>query len=187
MERKSDAQIVKETLIDKSAFAELIIRYEHVLPKYMRRLGVYDEEDRLDLMQEVFIKVYKNLQGYDPSLSFSSWIYRITHNECISFFRKKSVRPQVVTTTEEGRDLLEFIKDDTDPLQKVFSIEAEQTIKNALQEISELHKDVLILRFFEGYEYKEISDILKIPMGSVATHIHRAKKSLRSKLENHHE
>ena len=186
MTDKTDAEIVEETLIDKATFAELVLRYEHKLPKYMQRLGVYDEEDRIDLLQDVFIKVYKNLAGYDPKLSFSSWIYRITHNECVSFFRKKGARPQIVTTTEEGSDLLEFIQDEGEPLQQVFDKESKTIVEEGLSTLSELHRDILVLRFFEEYDYKEISDILKIPMGSVATHIHRAKKALRDNLKHHH-
>ena len=58
------------------------------------RLGIRNAEDREDTLQDIFIKIYKNLNGFDTNLSFSSWVYRIAHNEAISAYRKKNVRPE---------------------------------------------------------------------------------------------
>lgn len=178
----SDEELVVMTLKDKNHFGMLIERYEAKLSRYIGRLGVRNEEDKLDVLQEIFIKVYKNLNGFDVKLSFSSWIYRITHNEAISWYRKKNVRPEghLVGDSEE---VLSFMSSGIVGAEVEFDrgVNAEQVGK-ALAQLDEKYRTVLILRFFEHKEYDEISDILKIPVGSVGTLIHRGKKQFATAL-----
>ena len=96
----ADEQIVKEALLDQERFALLIERYEAKLLRYLERLGIAAREDREDVLQNSFIKAYRNLNSFDLSLSFSSWMYRITHNEAMSFFRAKRARPKVALEGE---------------------------------------------------------------------------------------
>ena len=91
MTDEEDGEIVRRTLADKEAFVVLIERYEAKLERYLTRLGVGLPEDREDILQNVFIKAYKNLNSFDPTLTFSSWIYRIAHNETMSFFRSRTL------------------------------------------------------------------------------------------------
>lgn len=174
----SDEELVRLSLKDKELFGLLIERYEAKLARYITRLGVRSFEDRQDVLQEIFIKVYRNLNGFDISLSFSSWIYRIAHNEAISWYRKKNVRPEghLVNDSEE---LMSFISNKEDAADKTFDqkINADQ-VNKAMKDIDRKYQEVLILRFFEHKEYEEISDILQIPVGSVGTLIHRGKKQL---------
>ncbi len=178
----SDAELVTQTLKDKNHFGVLIERYEAKLMRYINRLGVRRPEDQDDVLQEIFIKVYRNLNGFDTSLSFSSWIYRIAHNEAISWYRKTAVRPEghLVVSSEE---ILTLLGSKETSAEVVFdeSLNAE-VVSQALDTIDEKYREVLILRFFEHKEYEEISDILKIPMGSVGTLIHRGKKQLATAL-----
>lgn len=178
----TDTEIVAQTLQDKQFFGEIVDRYEAKLARYIARLGVRNPEDQLDVLQEIFLKVYKNLNGFDQSLQFSSWIYRIAHNEAISWYRKKNVRPEghMIADSEE---LLGFLsaKEDTPDVDFDKAVNAQQ-VNEALQKIEDKYRQVLILRFFEHKEYEEISDILKIPIGSVGTLLHRGKKQLFSEL-----
>ena len=89
----TDEELVKSALTQKDNYAYLMQRYEEKLRRYIIRLRGGREDDTDDILQEVFIKVYKNLNDFDPSLKFSSWIYRITHNETITFLRKINRRP----------------------------------------------------------------------------------------------
>lgn len=178
----SDEEIVKRILSDRSYFEVMVERYEDKLTRYLRRLGVHVHEDRQDLLQEVFIKVYKNLYGFDRNLSFSSWVYRIAHNEVISWYRKKSVRPEghMMADTEE---LFLFIPDTrANAEQLVDSVINAKLLHQALIELEPKYRDPIILRFFEYKEYDEISDILKIPIGTVGTLISRGKKRLQTLL-----
>lgn len=85
----SDKELVATVLLNKDAFSVIITRYEAPLRRYINRLGVRDPRDMEDLLQNSFIKVYRYLQSFDNSFSFSSWIYRIVHNETYDFFRSK--------------------------------------------------------------------------------------------------
>jgi len=132
-------------------------------------------------LQEVFVKAYQNLNDFDLNFKFSNWIYSIAHNTTISVFRKKNLCPQTVSW--EDKDLDNILKSTLDvedaSLQK-------QTYKHILKIINQLplkFKDVLILKFVEGKDYREISDILHKPMGTIATLINRAKKFLKQELE----
>lgn len=174
----SDAEVVTATLLERNNFGIIIERYEAKLRRYIIRLGVRNGDDGDDVLQEIFIKVYKNLNSFDTSLSFSSWIYRIAHNETMSWFRRRRVRPEgnLVADSEEA---LELIASRLDTPDIVFdkAINSEQ-ITTALATLDPKYREVLVLRFFEHKEYDEISDILQIPIGSVGTLIHRGKKQL---------
>jgi RNA polymerase sigma-70 factor (ECF subfamily) len=178
----SDEELVQKTLVDKSVFGELVDRYQAKLTRYIARLGVRDVDDQLDVLQEIFLKTYRNLNGFDTSLQFSSWIYRIAHNEAISWYRKKNVRPEghLVADSEE---MISFISSKDEAVDVSFdkTVNAKQ-VNEALLEIEAKYREVIVLRFFEHKEYEEISDILKIPVGSVGTLLHRGKKQLAAAL-----
>jgi len=178
---KTDEQIVVLTLKNQDYYLCLMKRYEIKLLNYILKISNISREDAEDILQEVFVKAYQNLNDFDLNFKFSNWIYSIAHNTTISVFRKKNVRPQTVSW--EDKDLDNILKSTLDvedaSLQK-------QTYKHILKIIDQLplkFKDVLILKFVEGKDYREISDILHKPMGTIATLINRAKKSLKQELE----
>lgn len=178
----SDEEAVALTLREKAFFGHIVLRYEDKLNRYIRRLGISNEEDRKDVLQNIFIKVYKNLQGFDTSLSFSSWIYRIAHNEAVSWYRKAHVRPEG-HLIDEGDDMLALISTGEESAEKKFDAKIHaQELNRALKKIPEKYRDPLILRFFEHKEYEEISDILQMPPGTVGTLIHRGKQELKKQL-----
>lgn len=176
----TDESIVQAALLDKEQFGVLMDRYEVPLRRYINRLGVRNSEEQADVLQDIFLKVYRNLNGFDPKLKFSSWIYRIAHNEAISAYRKKNVRPEghLVSDSEE---MLSFVASSLEAADVSFDkgVNAE-VVQKALDSLDKKYYDVLILRFFEHKEYDEISDILQIPIGSVGTLIHRGKKQLQT-------
>lgn len=178
-EIRSDEEIVQNALHDKDAFAALVARYQERLSRYIQRIGVSRREDIEDLLQEVFLKAYRNLNGFNTRLRFSSWIYRIAHNETVSFFRAKSARP-------------EAFPDDDETLARIPSVLATERlaegalnaarIAHALSKLEQKYRDVIVLRYFEERDYAEISDVLKIPSGTVATLLNRGKKKLKELL-----
>lgn len=182
----SDEEIVTMTLREPGLFGHIIERYESPLGRYVTRLGVKQAEDQQDVLQEIFIKVYKNLNDFDTSLKFSSWIYRIAHNEAISWYRKYNVRPEghLVADSDE---VLGFLRSEQKDQEALFDTEINaEKVSEALEKLDPKYRDVLILRYFEHLEYEEISDILKIPVGSVGTLIHRGKQRLKSLIDPHH-
>jgi len=178
LSEKSDRELVAEALKNRHAFAAIVERYENPLRRYIYHLGCADEQDVNDVLQELFIKCYLNLNDYDPDLKFSSWIYRIAHNETISFLRKKRIQPAPVVTEEEMK-IIENIADENDLLENISQAFDVDAVKKALMQVNEKYCQALLLRLFEDKSYPEISDILQIPEGTVATYINRGKKELK--------
>ncbi len=181
-DNRSDSDIVVATLADREQFGVLIERYEAKLRRYIARLGVREIDDQADVLQETFIKAYRNLNSFEQSLAFSSWIYRIAHNEAMTWFRRRRVRPEG-NLVAESDEVLELIASSADSPEVQFDQGLNATaITTALADLDPKYREVLILRYFEHKEYEEISDILQIPIGSVGTLIHRGKKQLSSVL-----
>ena len=182
----TDQEIVRQTLRDKEAFALLIERYEAKLLRYLERLGLGVREDREDVLQNAFVKAYRNLNSFDPELEFSSWMYRITHNEAMSFFRAKRARPQVILS-EDGEMLLTELRDDTaDTTALAEHRLTSEGVAHAFAKLDPKYRTALVLRFFEDRSYGEMSDILQVPVGTVSTLLYRAKRELKKFLPNQH-
>lgn len=167
----SDSELVEKSIQDTAYFKCLYERYEKKLLIYIRRISNVTEEEALDILQESFIKIWKNLNDFDPDLSFNSWVYRIVHHQTISEWRKSiSYGKNKTVDFEKSLQYISFEVDENQP------VEQEQKVMEILSLLSENYKNVLILKYFESKNYEEISDILKIPEGTVATYLNRAKK-----------
>jgi len=174
---KSDIELVALTLRDSNNFYFLMKRYESRLLRYIHRISNVDNPSAEDILQDTFIKIYQNLNGFDLDLKFSSWVYRITHNEIISHIRKMKVRPQTINSTEEDiAELINILPDNTNLAKEYEREELAKKVHEIINNLSENYKTVLILRFMEDKSYEEISDILQKPMGTIATLVNRAKK-----------
>ena len=182
-EDKKDEELVSLTLKDQDYYYCLVEKYEKKPLRYIMRISSATQEDAEDILQEVFIKVYKNLYNFDVSLKFSSWIYRITHNQTISHYRKLKARPQTIDS-DKNEIILEMIRSDDDIIKKMDNKILRKNIDKSLAKINIKYREVLILRFFEEKDYNEMSDILQKPLGTVATLINRAKKKLKEELIN---
>ena len=178
--KNSDEELVKLTLSNQDYFLFIMKRYKDKLLRYILRISNIKFEDAEDLLQEVFIKVYQNLNDFDQKLKFSSWIYRITHNIVIDNFRRIKVRPEIANLDEDINDrVLENIKSDFDISREIDIKYLRDTIEKILGKIDRKYREVLVLRFFEDKSYEEISDILKKPLGTISTLINRAKKQFK--------
>lgn len=178
----SDQELVIKTIQNKQAFAAIVHRYEAPLLRYISRLGCRDATVAQDLLQEIFVKTFVHLNDFDPSLQFSSWIYRIAHNETVSYFRKERVRPSVVSRVEDFF-LFETIADDVALTDQKNQRHAVPEIEAAIDWLEPKYREIIVLKFFEEKSYEEISDILQIPQGTVATLVNRAKKKIKIYLE----
>lgn len=179
---KSDEELVVLTLADREMYTCLIRRYEAPLTRYVRRISGASDDDVADILQNAFISAYRNLNDFDPSLKFSSWMYRIVHNETISQHRRRQTRPQTISV-EEGDDVFELLASEVDVPKDIDRRLAARRIRNVLDTMDPKYREVLVLKFLEDKDYREISDILQKPMGTVATLINRAKKQFRERAE----
>ena len=175
-EQKNDVQLVVLSLDNQEYYYCLMKRYEIPLMNYVRKLSGLNQSDVEDVLQEVFILAYQNLNDYDRQFKFSSWVYRIAHNQTVSMLRKKTKNYQDISWDEH--DLDQLVQSDFDIEQSLFQ---KMDYRNLLQNIDTLplkYKEVLLLKFIEEKDYQEISDILRKPMGTIGTLINRAKKRL---------
>lgn len=183
VEHLTDEEVLKRSLTDKHFFAYIIERYEHKLRTYIGRKSHASLADQDDLLQNIFIKVYKNMKEFDSSLRFSSWIYRITYHEMIDWYRKKKREPQVSFDADET--ILASLTAPDDSSTHALHEEQKILLKNALETLDKKYQDIIELRFYEEKSYEEIADILQIPPGTVAIHLNRAKKILKDLLHHH--
>lgn len=151
---------------DKEAYAEIIKRYQTKLMRYASYI-LNDNHMGADVVQEGFIKAYINLNGFDTKKKFSSWIYRIVHNQAMNLLNKHKKQRPIDDQIEfdSGVNIEdEFIKN-----------ELVSHAHHCLEQMPILYKEPLTLFYLEEKSYEEISDILRIPIGTVGTRVNRAK------------
>lgn len=163
------AVIVRTT--DKEAYAELIRRYEDKLLRYAAYI-VGDSNKAADVVQEAFIKAYVNLNGFDAKKKFSSWIYRIVHNEAVNILGKQK-RHQPLDHALEYDSGVNLEED-------VIKQELIRHTRKCLEHMPIQYREPLSLFYLEDKSYEEISDILRIPIGTVGTRITRAKAMMKT-------
>lgn len=167
IERLSDEEIVERVRsADRELYAAIMERYQEKLSRYAVNL-IKDEHKAADIVQESFIKAFINLNSFDTKKKFSSWLYRIVHNEAMNSVK----RYQKEIGLAEGIDFESGENIEKDIEQKELSAE----VKKCLERMPLLYAEPLILYYIEEKTYEEISDILRLPMGTVATRISRAK------------
>ncbi len=176
----ADEQLVQLSLKDQDCFYYLMKRYEIKLLRYIKRLTTVSEEEAKDIIQEIFIRVYRNLNGFNHKLKFSSWIYRIAHNEIINQHRKTKLRSAIAPLNiEDEANLIDSINDTIEIDGAYENLENAERVRKALTELPDKYREILVLRYLEDKSYDEISDILRKPLGTVATQINRAKVSFK--------
>lgn len=159
--------------------------YEELLSRYQKRLFAYifhlvgNRDEAEDILQNVFSKMYKNIGDFDTSRKFSSWVYRIAHNESINFLKRKNKRYMVSwEDINTNKDKLDTASNDELPEEKWEHLEIVREVDKALEKLPEKYKQVLTLRYFQEYSYEDIGRILKKPVNTIGTLINRAKKKL---------
>ncbi|MBL7150639.1 sigma-70 family RNA polymerase sigma factor [Candidatus Microgenomates bacterium] len=163
----TDEEVVELTRTkDKEAYVEIIRRFQDKLMRYAGYI-LNDEDKATDVVQESFIKAYINLNSFNSKKKFSSWIYRIVHNQAINLIAKYK------------RELPLFNDIDFDSgvdIEEEYARgEITKRVRECLNEMPIIYKEPLSLYFLEDKSYNEISDILRIPIGTVGTRINRAK------------
>lgn len=178
---KSDQELVRLARSNPDYFEIIMRRYQEPLARYIRRISYFSQEDIEDLLQEIFVKIYRSLNDYDESLKFSSWIYRIAHNHVIDQFRKANSK--LATMSLEDNELSNFLRSAVNLEREVVIKDCLDKVRAAIQELPIKYREILILRFLEEKDYEEIMDILQKPKGTVATLINRGRTLLKKKLE----
>ena len=157
------------------AFGFLVERYEDKIKRYARKF-LFGYEDIEDTVQKVFVKAYVNIQSFDTSKKFSSWLYRIAHNEFINAIKKKKreplsfFNPDVIFPHSTSKDR----PDDFFERQ-----ETKEIVAKSLSKLKPRMREVIVLYYYESLSYKEIADILHIPISTIGVRLMRARKNLK--------
>ncbi|WP_243300496.1 RNA polymerase sigma factor SigW [Bacillus litorisediminis] len=180
-------QRIKQVLKgDQNAYGEIVEIYkDKVFQLCYRILGNRHEAE--DIAQEAFIRAYVNIQKFNPSRKFSTWLYRIATNLCIDRIRKK--KPDYYLDAEvpgtDGLTMYSQVAIDTKmPEEEMESLELQELIQNEILKLPEKYRSVIVLKYIEELPLQEISEILEIPLGTVKTRIHRGREALRKQLRN---
>jgi RNA polymerase sigma-70 factor (ECF subfamily) len=156
------------------AFGLLVERYEKKLLRYAGKFLI-EHEDAKDIVQEVFIKSYKSIQSFDQDRKFSSWIYRIAHNEFINSIRKKGREPLSIFDPDT---LIPHIAAPEKADDELKAKEMKEMVQQSLSELDPKYREPLVLYYYEDMDYKAISEIMHIPVSTVGIRIKRAKDNL---------
>jgi RNA polymerase sigma-70 factor (ECF subfamily) len=168
---------------DEQALAELIDRYEVKLLRYGQRfLGAQNADALSEAVQDVFISVYQNIEGFDARQRFSPWIYRIAHNAFVDLLRQKARQPLYLfdfdTVLSHAVDTRH-----TDSVTKEKEIaEARVLLEKGLDKLSTHQREIIVLYYFEELSYKEIADVLHVPVSTVGVRLARARVMLKKQL-----
>lgn len=181
IDKLSDSEIVELTIYERDNYKYIIDRYEKKLFRYIRRILYVNKEDAEDILQDVFIKAYRNIKSYKNKYKFSNWIYRIAHNEAVSFLRKQNTDITEIKDNEIFDRIPSKNNIEDDFLRNLKGSE----VRDLLAKLDRKYREALVLRYFEEMEYNEISDTLCIPGGTVASLISRGKKKFKILIEKY--
>jgi len=177
----ADLELVRLSLIDANNFGQIIEKYEPKLLRYISYFTGLSHDSAEDVLQETFLKVFRNLNGFNQSLSFSSWIYRIAHNEAINYLKKNSSKDvlSLEGDDDEAASLIDILQSDDDVVKTVDKHQMAEKVRQVLKLLRDEYREILVLKYLEDYDYIEISDILKKPLGTVGVLLSRAKESFK--------
>ncbi len=183
----SDEEVVRMVQSGKvESFGILVKRYQAKMLRYARKF-LFNHNDIEDLVQEVFIKAYTNIQSFDATRKFSAWLYRIAHNQFINEIKKKGKEPVPFFDLDI---LLPRLVSKEKADKKTNQREMHQMLEHCLDKLDFKYREPLILYYFEEFSYKEIADILHIPIATVGVRLKRGRKMIKGlcqKLGYHHE
>ena len=174
----------KKIIEDPGLSISLKEEFEVLVKKNMRRayfsaLGLLGSHDAaMDITQEAFIRAYRNFKNYNREKKFFTWYYRILKNLCLNFIRdrKRKNETEYIEYKEDGHS-------QSKPGEAIENKELTEKLQEAINELGFDDREVIILKEFEDYTYKEIAEILNIPVGSVMSRLFYARKKLAEKLK----
>ncbi|MEE1945482.1 sigma-70 family RNA polymerase sigma factor [Pedobacter sp. KR3-3] len=181
MKQVEDSEILQKFGVERTrneAFNLLLQKYQQKIYWHIRRL-VIDHDDADDLVQESFVKVWKNLGNFRSDSQLYTWIYRIATNECITFLNKKKLKNNV-SLDDVGNELAESLASSTyfdgDKIQR--------KLQEAVLKLPEKQRIIFNMKYFDDMKYDEISEVLGTSVGALKASFHIAVKKIESILLN---
>jgi RNA polymerase sigma-70 factor (ECF subfamily) len=191
-ENASESSLEDDVLVkkaiggDEKAYKKLVDKYERAL--YFHILKMIKDRDQVeDLVQEAFVKAFDNLNTYNTNYAFSTWLYRIATNNTIDYLRKKKLNTLSIDKpmkTKDGEMEMQLPDESASTDRDIIKKQRKKIVQNAIADLPEKYRKVIELRHMEEKSYKEISDILEKPLGTVKAHIFRARELLYKALKD---
>lgn len=182
-----DDKLVKQAKKGSNdAFNKLVSKYREQLHFHIGKM-IRDREQVEDLVQEVFMKAFDNLESYNTQYAFSTWIYRIATNHTIDYLRKKKLKTLSINdpvTTKDGEMNVQLPDENFETDRAIIRKQRKKMIESAISNLPEKYRDVIKMRHMEEMSYQEISDELDLPLGTVKAHIFRAREMLYKTLKD---
>lgn len=185
--RKEDLQLIHDAMRgNQGAYKKLMKKYREQIFHLIARI-IRDREQVADLTQETFVKAFASLKSFNEEYAFSTWLYKIATNSSIDFIRKKKLDTLSIDKpiAAEESDYSFQIADTTyQPDKKIIQTQRTRLIEEAIEQLPEKYKRVIVLRHSEDRDYAEIAKMLKLPIGTVKAHIFRARELLNKYLRS---
>ena len=187
----TDQRVVELALKGReSAYRELLRRYQRPVLSLIHRM-VRDREQAEDLAQDTFVKVLNALDRYRPEFKFSSWIFKIAHNTALDALRRRELptlsldgAPDAVSAEAQEATRPMVAVDEQSPDDYAAGRELGVHIEAAIARLRPEYRTAVTLYQIEGFAYEEIAETMELPLGTVKTFIHRARRELREQLEH---
>lgn len=158
---------------DTDAYSEIVQRYQPKLHRYVTYL-IHNESSAYDIEQDTFVKAYQNLRSFNPRYKFSSWIYRIAHNETMNAIKKVRYVTDVDITTYADVEYASLTAD------KLDANILKAHVDGCINKLDPKYREVIQLIYFEHMKYDEASEVLRVPTSTVGVWLSRAKKQLKA-------
>lgn len=161
---------------DRSAFGTLVRR--HRADAYLTALGITgNAEDARDLSQEAFVKAFQARKKFDPQRPFYPWFYRILKNHCLNFVQR--VRKRTESLYHGNHEDERFASSGPTPLERMEKHERIELMRRAIDQLSFEHREVIVLKNFRGLSYREMAELLDMPIGTIMSRLYYARKALK--------
>ncbi len=176
---KNDQEIIKLIKAgDVSAFKELVVRYKDRGFSLALRL-LKNREDAEEALQDSFLRAFRGLEDFRQDAKFGTWFYRIVYNVCLTRIERASTLPIFdPNVDDEVNELLEIPAMDASPVEELEQKELASLLQQKIKTLPEQYSVVLSLFYFQQLGYEEICDVLGLPLGTVKTHLFRARTML---------
>ena len=188
MPQPTDADLVAAILKgEQELFRDLVQRYQGRLVNYLYRL-LRNTQEAEDLAQEVFFKVYRALDRYDPKYKFSTWLFRVAQNAAIDQIRKRRLQLVSMDRQGSGDDDLgtwEFPSSDPSPYSDLRNQERGEAIQVAIDGLPWDYRELIVLRHYGELSYDEIAKLKDMPLGTVKNKLFRGRQMMKERLQDY--
>ncbi len=179
--RIEDKELIRQALEGRQdAFRRLMEKYHSAISHLIMRM-IGNQHEVEDLTQEAFIKAFHSLASFNDEYAFSTWLYKIATNNCIDHLRRRKVKTFSIDKpieTHDGEQQYEIPDSEYLPDRRLVQEQQTTTIQEAIDNLPEKYKRVIVLRHQEERSYEEIAEELELPLGTVKAHIFRAREML---------